>query len=275
MTLLESSGLLTPTETYHGERRKIPPQAAGTLIAVAALLSSGCMMKQKQMNAGTFEGPPTVVCQGEARTFITLDDGKPVTLGILLSEAALNGLPADGHDVAYELELPREARGTGYTHVVVDWNPHGHVPPGVYDRPHFDFHFYTMTSEKRQTITAVGDDLARAHKAPPAEYMPAGYILPPGTEVPAMGAHAIDPKGYEFTKHDFTKTFIYGFYDGEMVFVEPMVTKAYLESKPNDQVAIAVPQKYPQCGYYPTSYGVVYDKGERAYEISLDGLVLR
>ena len=31
-----------------------------------------------------------------------------------------------------------------------------------------------------------------------------------------MGAHAIDPTGDEFTKKSFTKTFIYGFYDGEM-----------------------------------------------------------
>ena len=25
---------------------------------------------------------------------------------------------------------------------LLNWNPHGHIPPGIYDRPHFDVHFY-------------------------------------------------------------------------------------------------------------------------------------
>jgi len=52
--------------------------------------------------------------------------------------------------------------------------------------------------EQREKITAKGEDLERAHRAPAPEFMPEGYILPDGTEVPRMGAHAIDSTAPEF-----------------------------------------------------------------------------
>ncbi len=253
----------------------------GGLIVGLSVMLTGCMMSQKEgTRAGTYHGPPTAMGLGSARSFVTLDgEGSPSTIGIRLSAAALSGLPAEEPDNLpgweYILELPVESSSTGYDHIGVDWNPHGHIPQGVFDRPHFDFHFYLIDRDARSKITAVGDDLALAHKAPPAEFMPLGYILPAGTEVPNMGAHAIDPNADEFTKKSFTKTFIYGFYDGEMIFVEPMITKTYLETKPNDLVPIAVPRGYSRHGYYPTRYGVNYDAVHGEYVISLEGLVLR
>jgi hypothetical protein len=157
----------------------------------------------------------------------------------------------------------------------VDWNPQGHIPPGIYDKPHFDFHFYLISDIDRNRITAVGEDLERAHKAPPEGSMPAGYILPPGTEVPRMGAHAIDPGADEFKEKPFTKTFIYGFYDGQLIFMEPMVARTYLETRPSVIEPVKVPETYSRHGYYPTRYGVKYDAAQSEYEISLEGLVYR
>ena len=250
----------------------------GLLITALATLLAGCMMQKAPPMAGTYEGPPVKVGQGVARSFVTIAaDGMPATIGIRLSEGALSGLPveppagSDGYE--YALELPPEAAGTGYKQIGLDWNPKGHIPVGVYDKPHFDFHFYMIAPDVRSKITAVGDDLARAHLAPPAEFMPTGYILPPGTEVPDMGAHAIDPNADEFTKKSFTKTFIYGFYDGKMIFIEPMITKAYLETKPTVHVSVAVPKKYSRPGWYPTQYGIRYDDVHREYEITLENLM--
>ena len=31
--------------------------------------------------------------------------------------------------------------------VLLNWTPHGHIPPGVYDTPHFDVHFYLDSIE--------------------------------------------------------------------------------------------------------------------------------
>jgi len=258
-----------------GEKKSKSKLLIGVLSVAALLLLSGCALHNEGMKAGTYQGAPTAMGEGEARAFVTLaDDGKPNVVGIKLTEAALSGLPTVDHEYEYVLQLPAEFTVTGYNQIVVNWNPHGHVPQGVYDKPHFDFHFYMIGASERHKITAVGEDLARAHKSPPEGYLPAGYILPPGTEIPAMGAHSVDPQADEFTKHSFTKTFIYGFYDGQMVFVEPMITKEFLETKPEVHTTIAVPQKYSLQAYYPNSYAVVYDRASREYEITLEGLAL-
>ena len=62
---------------------------------------------------------------------------------------------------------------------------------------------------------------------------------------------------------------VYGFYDGKMVFIEPMMTKAFLDSKPNETKALKVPAKYPTPGRYPTSYRVAYDATAKEYHVTL------
>jgi hypothetical protein len=230
--------------------------------------------------AGTYYGPSRDIGGGHAYTFINIDtNGRPTSIGIRMSDTALIGLPlepprdADGWE--YMLPLPKEAAISGYNHVGIDWNPKGHIPPGIYDVPHFDFHFYMISSNQREKITAKGEDLAKAHKAPAQEAMPEGYILPEGTEVPRMGAHAIDPTSAEFNKMSFTKTFIYGFYDGSIVFLEPMVSKAFLDMKPNTTDPIKLPKIYSRHAYYPTYYCVKYSTSQREYMISLEGLISR
>ena len=74
-----------------------------------------------------------------------------------------------------------------------------------------------------------------------------------------MGAHAIDPSSPGFNQQPFSKTFVYGFYDEQMVFLEPMMTKAYLETKLNTTDGIKLPNTYARNGYYPTTYSVLYD----------------
>jgi hypothetical protein len=234
-------------------------------------------MPQKDVSmAGTYEGPAVTIGQGQARAFVTLDaQGQARTLGIRLSEAALAGLPAEVPAMGeweYVLSLPAEAAGTGYNHAAVDWNPHGHIPKGVYNVPHFDFHFYAIDSAARNAITAVGEDLERAHKAPEPSQMPTDYVLPPGTEVPNMGAHAIDPGSAEFNNQPFTQTFIYGFYDGKIIFTEPMLTLAFLQSRPSTSTPVKQPQTYNPDFAYPARYGVHYDAGARQFEITLDEL---
>ena len=228
----------------------------------------------------TYNGPRRDLGNGSAYAFETIDgNGKPIAIGLKMSEAALTGLqselPNDGDGWETIIPLPKEAAITGYDHIGIDWNPKGHIPKGIYDKPHFDFHFYMISQAKKDSITATGEDLARADKAPAPEYMPEGYILPKGTEVPRMGAHAIDPSAPEFNKQPFTKTFIYGFYDGQMAFLEPMVTKAFLETKPNTTDHIKLPRTYAKNGYYPTAYTVRYDETQREFEIALENLIYK
>jgi hypothetical protein len=248
-----------------------------TTMVMAFIL--GCSMSR---NSGptvmTYNGPSQDLGGGSAYAFTTIDaSGKPIAIGLRMSETALTGLQAEPpHDATgWEtiLPLPKEAAAAGYDHIGIDWNPRGHIPDGIYNTPHFDFHFYMISQAEKNRITAKGEDLARAHMLPAPEYMPEGYILPEGTEVPRMGAHAIDTSSPEFNKQPFTKTFIYGFYDGQMVFVEPMMTKAFLETEPNTSDRIKLPSAYAKNGYYPTVYSVRYRATQREFEISLENLI--
>jgi hypothetical protein len=85
---------------------------------------------------------------------------------VVFSPGALDGLPADGsdyhhcfdenqdgavdrateclHGYEYVLPLPdavARRADVPFKWVLLDWNPGGHVPPGVYDVAHFDVHF--------------------------------------------------------------------------------------------------------------------------------------
>ncbi|ELR96677.1 DUF5602 domain-containing protein [Gloeocapsa sp. PCC 73106] len=225
---------------------------------------------------------PTVQIYGEQeqlgdgviQTYVTLNEQKyPTEIGVMFTQASLSGLPTT--PIEYELSLPSEALASTFRYVIVSWNPQGHEPIGIYDVPHFDFHFYSLSSEARQKITAMGEDLVRVSKPPLKEFMPFGYI-PEGTPpAPKEGNHWINSYSSEFQGKAFTHTLIYGTYDGAIVFIEPMLTKALLETKPKLKELINLPQEFAQTGYYPTAYSVRYNQAQQVYTVSLDNLTLR
>ncbi|WP_269850649.1 DUF5602 domain-containing protein [Methanosarcina horonobensis] len=189
------------------------------------------------------------------------------------TELSLYGLP-EGELTEYILPLPEEASAAAYDHIGIDWNPKGHEPQGIYDRPHFDVHFYMIGQKERDKITATEEDMANLSKDPEPEYVPEGYVSTPGG-IPRMGAHWIDPTSPEFNEQPFEETFIYGFYDGEMVFVEPMVTIDFLKTKPELTKQLKLPKCYPTEAYYPTSYSIRYAENTEEYTVSLEGMTLR
>lgn len=70
----------------------------------------------------------------------------------------------------------------------------------------------------------------------------------------------------------FTRTFLYGSWDGELTFAEPMVTKAFMETKPDFRAPIATPAKYAAPGHYPTEYRVYWNAVTQEYRVALAGL---
>lgn len=132
-----------------------------------------------------------------------------------------------------------------------------------------------ISEQDRNRITVQGDDVARSEKQPAAEFVPEGYIYVPEPAIPRMGAHWINPLSHEFHGQAFTKTFIYGSYNGNLIFAEPMITKAFLESKTNVTEAISLPAKYERHAYYPTKYSVKYDPATKEYTIALEGMTQR
>jgi hypothetical protein len=234
----------------------------------------------KTVKPTIFAGEAQPVGNGTARSWVTTDkDGKPTAIGVTFSEAALSGLPPSLTPgliwTEFLLPLPPEASATGFNHIGLNWNPKGHDPEGVYNVPHFDFHFYLISPAERERITTRGDDLERVRKPLPAEFVPEGYIFAPASEEPGMGLHWVEPHSHEFHGKAFTHTFIYGSYNGRMIFLEPMMTKAFLETRPNITVPIKLPAKYQKPGYYPTRYSVKYDPEPREFTVALEGLTLR
>lgn len=259
-----------------------------SILTAALALSLGiagtaAACEECQMNkAGTFLGQFTLLGNGTVRTWVKLDaKKKPLALGVTFSETALTGLSQTGMGpkempmVPYTLALPKEAKGFGFDHVGLDWSPKGHFPNGIYDVPHFDVHFYMATKNDLDRITAVGADLARCSRKPAARYMPAGYIIPPGTEVPRMGSHAVDSAAPELKGQPFAQTFIYGFYNGQMNFLEPMIAKSFLETKQNYTTKLKLPKAYLRSGWYPTQYSIKYDPVRQEYSVALEGLTYR
>jgi hypothetical protein len=230
-------------------------------------------------------GPPVKVGQGIARTYVLLDakDGqRAVELGVALDAGALQGLPADAGMYMYDLRLPAKSPAP-YQFVQLDWNAHGHPPMGVYTDPHFDFHFYAISKAERDAIVPTDPAFAaKANHVPPEEYRPQFYVplVPPGSRpvdaaVPMMGVHWFDVRSPEFNGGSFARTFIYGSWNGQVTFYEPMVTRAYLLSRPDAVDPIGVAPQVRQPGRYPTAYRVSYDALSREYRIALSGLVAR
>ncbi len=226
--------------------------------------------------AATLTGDSQPIGMGTARTYVTLDStGNPTTLGLAFSAAILSDLPLT--ETEYNLQFPQQAAPTAFTHMGFDWNPHGHEPPGIYGVPHFDFHFYTISPPARAQITAIGEDLAKVYQAPPAGFVPADYILAPESAIPGQGSHWVDLTAAEYQgdPHGFGETLIYGFYNGEMVFIEPMISKSTLEDQLSFTQDLKLPTLYPQSAYYPTTYSLAYSAAASEYTVALGGLEFR
>ncbi len=228
----------------------------------------------------TIVGETKTLGKGQARSWINLDkSGNPTAVGLTFGEEALatlptGPLPGEGW-MEVSLALPPQASATAFKHIGLNWNPNGHSPAKIYDVAHFDFHFYMITEAERTGITATGDDLLRAKKQPAAEFVPAGYIYVPDSEHARMGAHWVNPLSKELQGQAFSTTFIYGSYNGSLIFAEPMITKSFLETKTNVTELIKLPAQYARKAYYPTKYSVRYDPIKKEYTIALEGMTLR
>lgn len=179
------------------------------------------------------------------------------------------------------LDFPHKDKIYPFKWALLNYQSHGHSPEGVYDTPHFDFHFFTMDFIKRNYIRVGScgllmncDDYQKA-MVPVAP----GYLHPDFINVGAaearMGNHLVDVTSGEWHGQEYTETWIYGSYDGEIIFWEPMITLAYLLNQPYECKDLKLPEAYMEAGYYPTQYCMRYLPGRDEYRISLEGFTYR
>lgn len=248
-------------------------------ILASGMLAIGCSEDTTTPSkAKTVIGQEVTMGGGKVRSWISLDNaGNPSAIGMTFGETALTGLDTIGQE--FTMTLPAEKSMTPFDHLTIDWNPNGHEPDQIYTLPHFDLHFYTITQAERAAILG-GKDSVIVDK----DLYPSGFITGTGSDtgraVPNMGVHYVDANAGEFHGSIFEKTFIYGFTSGKLAFLEPMITKAYLEGRKTAGGTITTeikqPKKYAKTGvYYPTFYDIVYNAATKEYTISLTQMVKR
>ncbi len=265
--------------------------AIASIVASFALISQATGAPPKNL---TEYGPASSMGDGQIRTFATVNPaGKPIRIGLEMTGSAFDNLPTTesdgkwsydgrtccGHE--FVLDFPDNASATPFTFAMVNWNPVGHIPPGVWTLPHFDFHFYFMDIDKRDDMevgycedaapgTVISCEAFEKGMEPlPADEQPPGYINPGAVEA-GMGAHMIDPTSPEFGGATFTRTFLYGAWEGSLIFMEPMITVADLQAKADEHcMDYPTPEAMPEAGYYPTEYCTRYDDKDDLHYISL------
>lgn len=219
----------------------------------------------------TFYGPAKQMSNGVIRSMVVMKhNGTPESIGVRVSEKVLQGLPNEELNIT--LQLPNKTKGLAFDHIDFGWNPHGHEPLGIYGLPHFDIHFYMISKDYQNNIL----DGKLAEILPPSEFWPDTYFPTPGF-VPAMGKHWLSGLAHELKPGGtFSQTFIYGSYNGEFQFYEPMITLAYLNKKGSEQMAIPQPQAFQKTGfYYPTTYSINYDAVKKEFLITLENMMFR
>ncbi len=129
------------------------------LPVVATLVFSSCK-KDHEERGGIYRGPVQKFQHGKAWTWVQLDrNNKPERIAIAIDDEAMNSLDPGGdhngghnHANGLSLAFHPKAGVTPFQHALLDWNPNGHEPAGVYTLPHFDFHFYMTSDAERKTI---------------------------------------------------------------------------------------------------------------------------
>jgi hypothetical protein len=253
---------------------------------------------------------PQKVGNGWARTYVALDaNGSALALGASMDKDALEGLPKEPDltsrcfdkngngkmemdecigDYNFTFAIPEGEAAKAvapFKWVALNWNPHGHPPPAPppWAVPHFDFHFYIQEREAVKMLRPGScgelidcEDFKKATKPVPAKYIHPDHINVDAA-VPDMGNHLINSKSPELAKGgpEFTHTFIFGAYDGQITFLEPMITRAYLASNPSMCAPIKQPQAWEVAGAYPTKYCIRYLDRVGRYTVSLEGFVER
>jgi hypothetical protein len=281
--------------------------AVVTVLAVGtSVLLIGC--GPREGSTGRVLGWSVELGNGTVTTHTESDNsGTPTAIGVVYSADALEGLATEASDhhrcfdrdgdgavdkdaeclATHEVVIPlpdavAKRADVPFKWVLLNWNPMGHIPPGVYDVPHFDIHFYM---EPIANVFALhdgpcGPEFIRCDQYELAKKpVPPNYMHPDFQDVdavvPAMGNHLIDLTGPEFNGEEWTRSWIFGTYDGRVIFYEEMVTRAFLLSRPDSCYPIKTPPAVGRSGLYPTQSCIRYDADTGQYTVSMEEFVLR
>ncbi|SMO42244.1 hypothetical protein [Gracilimonas mengyeensis] len=281
-------------------------------MAMSCILLAGVIactkIKANETETKSLKGAVVAMGEGTLETFGEIDkDGNPLKIGVSFSKEALDSPPttlSDGnrcfdHDNSgsidtdtecmpwHERVIPLPATITRnvdmpFKWALVNWNLEGHIPDGIWNEPHFDVHFYIAPIEKIFGLQRgdCGPEFLRcdqyeiATKPVPDHLMHPDYINV-GAAAPAMGNHLVDTTAAEFSGTPFTRSWIYGVYDAEVIFYEEMLAQSYMQTLPNDCFPIKTTPEVALSGYYPETVCTRHDESSGGVAVSLEDFVYR
>jgi Domain of unknown function (DUF5602) len=244
---------------------------AALLFAAATI--AGCS-KSTSSNLTTYNGTPVALGSGTMNTFIQTDaSGKPTSVGFTINEAALNAMPTT--DSMFMLALPAMSGSmnmnmtmpTPFDHIEVDWSANGDTGTVIFNHPHLDCHFFMISSMSQMGIMMGSDTFSVG-----SDYMPQN-CMGDAMDEGGMGVHVWDTLAPEYHGSAFTHSYMYGFYHGNMDFVEIMCARSFLDSKANYTGDMSQPNAFKVHGYYPLKYTVSYDAGTKTYTYAIVNLM--
>ncbi|MEN8143764.1 MAG: hypothetical protein ABFS14_02330 [Gemmatimonadota bacterium] len=277
------------------------------VIAAIAMPAAGCTVESPD-GPGRELGAFAQVGSATVSSFADFDEaGTPLAIGLVFSADFFSELPTELSDLHrctdrdgngtvdrpaecnawHEWVIPLPSAVASRDDIPFKWsllnfNPAGHIPPGIYDVPHFDMHFYIAPIEDVFAIEPgpCGPEFVRCDQFEVgSKPVPPNYLAPDyqdvGAVAPAMGNHLVDLTSPEFQGEPFTRTWIYGIYDGKVTYYEEMVTKEFLLGQPSECFPIKSPPAVAITGYYPTLSCFDFDAGTNEYTVSMQGFAFR
>ncbi len=192
------------------------------LMALFGLASSGCGHEFEPMEGVTVASSVNL-------------DGEIAEISASVPKAVLKRFQREERNgvahVDYDDEVTEQ---TFFRHAGMDYNAQGHGPPGQNDLPHIDIHFYGIDQATREAITCQGEPMPADNRVPEGvEVNVTGE--PFGGCVKAMGAHG----GVPYDR--LTANMIYGYHDGALIFVEPMIDIDLVTSEERIELDIPLP----------------------------------
>lgn len=258
----------------------------------------GCVVQNSGGTTTYYGGSMWLEDAGQMRGYVTLQSRTmiPRVVGIQFKNGLITAspsLPIYDNTTCHEhacirvqdivVKFPNCASfWTPFTFAYITFNTLGHGPEGVYDVPHYDFHFFMTPFKTFETLTQVGpspglldmDVHSLSLVDVPAKYlMPGAFRMGPPTY--GMGQHWSSPDDPVFhgTSFNFTGSFAFGSYNGKVIYFEPLASLQLLATRPDQCWDIPMPQAFEKAGWYPTKYCLRNERSSDLQAMTLESFV--
>lgn len=247
----------------------------GGIMAVTLAGCGGGGTSTTTPQAVSVYGADSAFGKGAMRSYITYKGSVPIEVGVEITEAALAS-PADlpkppTGQAAVEVKMEQpvvEASLTPFLSTTMFYSP-GH-PPESQEVPHLHPSWFIVNDNVRNQILP---NNPKSFTDPAAGELPAGWFTPPTVEaafIPTIGNIFFDPTEAGYNENPFkTSLSEYRYYDSHIACVALGTPNSYPVSKQTLKRPLGVPAKYPESGYFPTSYTIRYNAERKTYVMAL------